>query len=94
LDDRETVSHQSINSRKNCTLGKWLYSYALENYKNIPEIAELEKVHSDFHLVVNNVIRLKKENHKQEAEQEYEKLTDLSKDIVALLGELGVKITE
>lgn len=85
LEDRETLTEETLVSYRNCELGKWLYSEGLKNYKGVPEIHQLERVHTDLHNLVKKVVRLKHGGSQLRAEQEYEKLGALSDEIITLL---------
>lgn len=52
IDETPVLSHLA------CSSGKWIYNYALKIYSEIPEIHELEKVHTEIHLSAGHLIHL------------------------------------
>jgi len=86
LDDNETMSASEALSARDCDFGKWLYAEGLAQYSNtIPDIVRLEKVHAEMHQAVRQVVEMKNAGNAAQAEDGYERVVDLSKQVVDLL---------
>jgi hypothetical protein len=92
LDGHETLSSSEATSPKDCALGHWLYAHGKTKYYVIPEITEMEKVHTDLHETVTRVIEEKGRN-KAKAEELFSHIESLSDRIVSLLIAALQKIT-
>lgn len=88
LKGEEVLTIDQVVSHEHCDLGKWIYGEALERYKNEPKIFELEQVHKKLHQHIRNVVELKNAEKEDEANAEYDKMTEVSKTIINLLDEL------
>jgi hypothetical protein len=92
LDGHDTLSSSEATSSKECALGHWLYAYGKAKYHVIPEINEMEGVHTDLHDTVKRIIE-EKGRHKAKAEELFSRIDPLSDRIVSLLVATLQKIT-
>jgi hypothetical protein len=58
--NKEKLDIATVASDCQCTLGKWLYNDALQQFGKSEDYRELRQVHADFHLkageILNNVL--------------------------------------
>lgn len=92
LDGKETITEEQAVSHTDCELGKWLYSEGMAKYGTMPEMQELEKVHTELHSIIKKVIFLKYSGDISDAEQELAKMEPISMKIVDLLYTIEHKI--
>ncbi len=92
LDDKIIVSEAELSSHTQCDLGKWIYGGALDKYKTITEMPQLEKIHTQLHSSVSRIVKLKTGGNIEEAKKEYANLVPLSDEIVTLLGTIEQKV--
>ncbi|MGA3327299.1 MAG: chemotaxis protein CheW [Terriglobia bacterium] len=85
LDGKGTLTAAQAASYKDCALGKWLYSSGLEEFGDIAEMQQLEKLHQRFHEVVREVITLKASGDSARCEQELARVESQSDQIISLL---------
>ena len=88
LMDLQEFSVEQAVSHKSCDLGKWIYEYGYEAYKNYPEMVELELIHIDLHKSVKGIIEYKNSGKSHLAVEEFNKLQQISDKIVTLLNVL------
>ena len=65
----------------------------MASYGTLPEMQELEKVHTELHTIVKRAIQMKKSGDNASAENELAKLEPVSQKIFSLLVEIEQKIT-
>lgn len=82
-----------IKSHRECELGKWLYSEGLSNYGHIDEVKTLEKEHRQLHSIAENIIQLKNNSHKAQAQQQLFVMQEHSEKIINLLKACQSKLT-
>ena len=92
LDGKESMSEEQAVSAKDCDLGKWLYTDGMSSYGKMPEMQELEKVHTELHSIVKRVVQLKQSGDNAAAEKEVAKLDSVSQKIFLLLVSIEKKI--
>ena len=85
LDGREDITESQAVSHRDCDLGKWLYSEAMEKYRDDREIRELEKLHTELHDIVKHVLQMKYSGNSSSAEKELTHMESLSEKIFSLL---------
>ncbi len=85
LDGKTTMTVEQAGSHKDCALGKWLYSVALHEYGDMPQIHDLEKTHAGFHALVKQIVTLKVAGRRSEAEKEFEAIKPASAKIIEQL---------
>lgn len=86
-----------VKSFNECDLGKWLYSEAIKEYSDIPELELLEKYHKEFHLAAERVVRWHNSpklspRHDAQAQIDFEEAQRMSKEIIYLLTMLEYKM--
>ncbi len=87
----------NVKSFNECDLGVWLYSGAMEEYSDIPEIEFLERYHKEFHIAAEKVVRWHnspKLSPRQDAQAQidFEEAQRMSKEIIYLLTMLEYKM--
>lgn len=76
----------TTTSHRECALGKWIYEEGgLEEYKALPEMQRLEKVHADFHDSIKNAIELQNAGELKVAWELYEALKPMSNELLTLI---------
>lgn len=88
LLDLEDFDASKVASHTNCDLGKWIYGYGINVFKNNSEFEELEKIHQVLHETILTIINLKESNNLKEANLEFNKLEDVSNKILYLLDKI------
>jgi len=88
LDGAESLSLEQAVSHRDCDLGKWLYSAGLAAYGHLPEMQELERLHSEMHGRVKACISHRNAGDRQAAAQDFDHVSGLSDKIVKLLDEI------
>jgi methyl-accepting chemotaxis protein len=92
LDGKQSLSESEVVSHRDCDLGKWLYSNGLHDYGNIPQMKELEQVHTSLHNTIRKVVQLKNSGKSHAAEEEFENLANSSERIISLLKLVDSKV--
>lgn len=92
LDSKETMTLAEVGSHKDCALGKWLYSFGMQQFGGLPEMQQLEGLHQQFHAAVREVISSK--TNAVAAERELARVDSLSAQIVSLLTGLERRVAE
>ena len=73
LDGQKTMKNDEAVSHRDCTLGIWLYGYAMNRYGQIPEMKQMEQLHEQMHGVIKDVVGLKYTGKTIEAETAFSK---------------------
>jgi hypothetical protein len=76
---------------EDCDLGRWLYSEGLSTYGSMPEMRRLEKIHTKLHGRVRNYMEMKSAANAFGIDREWQKIEEMSEEILALLNELEQK---
>jgi hypothetical protein len=92
LEGKKDLPDSEIITQQNCDLENWLRSEGLIKYRNMPEVKQVYKIHTDFHNIFDQTVQLNKLGNKNLAEQEFSKLNPILKELVALLSYLGARI--
>jgi methyl-accepting chemotaxis protein len=92
LDGKGGLTEEQAISHKDCDLGKWMYKEGMNEYKTIPEMKALERVHIHLHETVRSIVLLKNLGKAAEAEAEYTKIEPISDEIVDLLTVIEKKV--
>ena len=88
LDERKQGLKATSEDHLKCDLGKWIYGDG-KRFTESNTYKTLEDVHKKFHAAAGNIIQLKTEGRKKEAEEHYQKLMDDYHTVVGLLNKLG-----
>lgn len=88
----ENINEEPVLSQYECNVGKWIYDYALKAYDTIPEMQELEKVHTDIHLTARELVKLYKEGKVEESRKGLTKMDAISDRLVGLLTVIQSKV--
>ncbi|MCP4407160.1 MAG: DUF3365 domain-containing protein [Gammaproteobacteria bacterium] len=92
LDGKEGLAQDQAVSHHQCDLGKWIYAQGKKKYGGIPQMQQLESVHKSLHEVIKIIIDLKHSGQGDQAEQEYAKISSISRQVVELLNALEKSI--
>jgi methyl-accepting chemotaxis protein len=92
LDGKGGLTEEQAISHKDCDLGKWMYKEGMNEYKTIPEMKTLEKVHINLHDTVKRIVLLKNQGKTADAEAEYLKIEPISDEVVDLLTAVEKKV--
>ncbi|WP_411274735.1 PAS domain-containing protein [Daejeonella sp.] len=79
------VEEAPVLSEYDCSVGKWIYNFALAEYGHIAEMVELEKIHLDIHAIARHLVDLYKSGKVQEARKGLQNMEDVADHLVALL---------
>ncbi|MCX8069276.1 MAG: CZB domain-containing protein [Thermodesulfovibrionales bacterium] len=87
----------NVKSFNECDLGIWLYSGAIKEYRDIPEIELLERYHKEFHIAAEKVVRWHNSprlspRQDAQAQIDFEEAQRMSKEIIYLLTMLEYKM--
>ncbi len=88
MEETPLISHYE------CAVGKWIYGHALNDFGHIPEMHELEKVHSDIHLSARKLIALYKSGNIEEARKGLEEMELIADHLIGLLSTVELKVQE
>lgn len=86
------IDEGPILSRHECSLGKWLYGHALKDYGHIPEMLDLEKVHSEIHEVASALLNLYKGGQIEEARDGYKEIEVIAASLTSILSVVEEKL--
>lgn len=86
IDENPVLSHYD------CTVGKWIYEYALGQYGHLPEMIALENVHADIHSKASELISLYKKGAVLEARSGLSDMEQIADRLVNLLTLLEAQI--
>ena len=89
-----TIEEKPVLSHHECAVGKWIYGHALNIYRNIPEILQLEKVHEEIHTKARQLVELYKEGKVSEAKTVLSEIEAIADRLVNLLEKVEEKIKE
>ncbi len=85
LDGKASLSMEEAVSHHDCKFGKWYFSEGLEKYSHIPAIVEVDTPHEQLHELIRVIIDYKNSGRREEAEQAYQQVAEISREIVKLL---------
>lgn len=88
LNGKSTINKAQACSHKDCALGKWYYGEGLEKYGHLAEMREIAQPHERLHQVICEVIEAREQGNKAQAEQLYQKVEPMSKEVVALISRI------
>lgn len=88
------IDETPIVSETECSLGKWIYEVALPNYPNLPEMKELEKIHTQMHVTARNLLKQFHAGKTEEAWAGLEEIDSIADKLVALLFQLEAEIVK
>lgn len=90
----EDVDHAPVLSHHECSVGKWIYGYALYRYQHIPEIQELEKLHEDLHVCARELVELYKSGKIPEARDGLAWMEEIAERLVSLMTAIETKVLQ
>lgn len=88
LGNRENVDSADLVSYQDCDLGKWIYAAGLTKYGHLPAMQALETKHKFMHDMVRRTVNLKLTGKLQDPEQEFMRIYEVSKSVVALISDV------
>lgn len=86
------IDENPILSHYECTVGKWIYDYALGKYGYLPEMLALEDVHADIHKKAKELVNLYKHGDVLEARNGLTEMEQIADKLVNLLALIEIKI--
>ena len=92
LDGQEDIDPKTLASHQDCALGKWIYSTGLSKSGHLAEMKDLEMKHKFMHGLVKQVVNLKHDGKKKEAEQEFSRVHEAAETVVSLLTKIETKV--
>ena len=90
LDDRKQGLKATPEDHLKCDLGKWIYGDG-KRFTQSATYKTLEEIHKNFHGAAGNIIQLKTEGKKTQAEERYQKLMNDYHTVVSLLDKLSLE---
>jgi methyl-accepting chemotaxis protein len=81
----EDFKAENIAKHTDCDLGKWIYGFAIKEFKGNQHFDELEKIHQELHRTIVDIIQLKEANQLVEANTAFNNLEEISGRILQLL---------
>lgn len=85
LDGKASLSMDEAVSHHDCKFGKWYFSEGLEKYSHIPAIVAVDTPHEELHELIRVIIDYKNAGRREEAEQAYQQVATISREIVKLM---------
>ena len=85
VNGREEMNESEAVSHRDCDLGKWMYGGALDEFRNIPEMAQLEVTHANMHKQIKAIVSAKNKGNADEAKEMFKEIGPLSAEVVQLL---------
>ncbi|MEJ5252164.1 MAG: methyl-accepting chemotaxis protein [Armatimonadota bacterium] len=82
------IPRQELVSHRECALGKWYYSFGMQNYGHIPEFRAIEPPHEKLHAIARQIVDCIDRGDRAQAERLLEQVRGVSKEIVAGLERL------
>ena len=86
------IDENPILSHFECTVGKWIYEYALGQYGYLPEMIALENVHAEIHKKADELVSLYKAGKELEARSGLNEMEIIAEKLVNLLALLENKL--
>jgi methyl-accepting chemotaxis protein len=90
----ELIEEKDLLSHRDCKLGKWYYSRGQSQFGGNAVFVELGQKHEEMHNAVKKVVRLLRDGQRGAAEREAEKVYRLSEQVVHLLDQLALVMSE
>jgi methyl-accepting chemotaxis protein len=84
----EDFKAENVAKHTDCDLGKWIYGFAINEFKGNPSFDELERIHQDLHKIIVEIIQLNEAGKKDEALKSFDSLESISTRILTLLDEM------
>lgn len=88
LDGKSSLSVKEAVSHRDCAFGKWYYASGLEKYGHLNDLKAIEKPHEELHAMVRDAIAFKDKGDLDAAERCYDRVSEISAQIVELLNRL------
>jgi methyl-accepting chemotaxis protein len=95
LDGDEALSPAQATDHHACDVGRWLHAPGtggLAKWSSLPEVRELDTVHSQMHAAVKRVIEAKSAGRDADAEREFAAAVGHSERVVELLTTLEAAV--
>ncbi|MEN8177999.1 MAG: methyl-accepting chemotaxis protein [Pseudomonadota bacterium] len=92
LDGKTAMDQHDVASHHDCMLGKWIYEFAMDEFGQMLEMQEMEKVHEQMHKRIKDVVTMKNSGRMGEAETTFNQVGPMSDQVVHLLRRVEDKI--
>jgi hypothetical protein len=86
------LDEEPIVSQYECSLGKWIYGGAIVRYGHIPEMRELEQVHTAIHEAARDLLKLYHTGKVEEARNGLSRINAIAERLVSLINTLEEKL--
>lgn len=86
------IDSARLLSEQECALGKWMQDHALQQYSHIPEIAQLDHVHTEIHRCAGKLIGLYDAGSVDAAREGLTEMDAIAAQLVGLLSGIEAKI--
>jgi methyl-accepting chemotaxis protein len=84
----EDFKAENIAKHTDCDLGKWIYGFAINEFKGNVHFDELERIHQDLHRTIVEIINMKEAGRIDDANTSFNSLEAISTRILTLLDEM------
>ncbi|MBF0444659.1 MAG: CZB domain-containing protein [Magnetococcales bacterium] len=84
----------NLESADMCALGVWIHATGLQQYRNLPEITQLDEAHKAFHDHASTTLRALRHKQLKRAEENYGKTLDFSRKVIYLLSVIEFKLLD
>jgi PAS domain S-box-containing protein len=81
-----------ILSEHECALGTWIYDHALPQYSHLPQMQQLEQVHTAIHTCARKLVGLYEEGNESAAREGLTGMEAIADELVGLLGSVESQI--
>lgn len=89
----ETVDQDPVLSRDESSTSRWMYAYGLPVYGHLPDVQNLDKVHTTLHTVARQLVAWYQEGKVAEARQGLPAVEQLTQELNTLLTAVEKEIT-
>lgn len=86
------IDEKSVVDHRECAVGQWIYSYALEKYGHVPEMQDLEKVHEKLHRYAFELVQFYKQGNIEKAREGLATIELISSNLMTLLSVVELKL--
>ncbi|RYY90816.1 MAG: PAS domain S-box protein [Chitinophagaceae bacterium] len=87
------VDEAPIRDPAICSVGKWIYSHALNSYGHFPEMQELEQVHARLHQIAGGLVDLYDEGKVNAAKAGLSEVEEIAARLMNLLSVIEEKVS-
>lgn len=78
-------NHDAATDHTQCQLGKWYYQGEGQQYKNLPEMQEVEKHHIQLHALIKSIMDAHKDKDTAKTKELFAQISDISDRVIQAL---------